>query len=115
MEEEKLKEKIDEGTIEDIRQAERTLHSMYKQYHQKKSHKWIYTICFTIVFGIIGYYVIKLVNALKHSGYDRSGIERICKSYFGDTMYTDTLPHELVVVAFEFNQQMPAIFTKWHA
>jgi len=65
--------------------------------------------------GVATYFLVPVVTPYFSSTYNRAGIESICADKFGETMITETLADEVVIVSFEFNTHTPFLWTKFNA
>jgi patatin-like phospholipase/acyl hydrolase len=52
---------------------------------------------------------------LKHSGYQRTGIETITTEMFGDAKITDALTKEVMIVSYDYASHEPRLFSKFTA
>jgi hypothetical protein len=112
---EHLKRNVDEGSYDQIKEAEKSIHDIDRKYHQRKSLKWVIMIVVAGLFSVAAYYSIPYIKIALSSSYDRKGIESICKNKFGDANINEALSDEVVIVSFEYNSHTPFVFTKYNA
>lgn len=81
-------------------------------YERDRPKKW----CCCIVLGIIGLLVGFLgpfiTDFLTDSAMQRKGLDDLAEKYYGDTKITDALPHEVLMVAYNYNDRQPRLFSK---
>lgn len=102
-EEEVLKKQVDDGTLGEIREAEKKLRDMQHSYYKKKSAKWIYAIFFAGLFGLLGDLMIPIAAKFQSSTYDRKGIEKLVQRYFQNVNVSQALSNDLVITSYEYN------------
>lgn len=59
--------------------------------------------------------MVPMINKVRHSGYDRTGIEKITTEMFGVVKVKDAITPEVMIVAYEYNSHEPRIFSKYTA
>lgn len=79
-----LKKQIESGDTEQLDLAEEEVHRLDAIYHENLGKKWIFLIVGFVVVGILGFFAMPKLNGLRHSSYDRAGIESICDELFGN-------------------------------
>ncbi len=112
---EHLKRNVDEGSYEQIKEAEKSIHEIDRKYHMRKSLKWVIMLVMGVLFSLMAYYSIPYIKKAVSSSYDRTGIEGICMNKFGEVNINEALSDEVVIVAFEYNSHTPFVFTKYNA
>jgi hypothetical protein len=110
-----LKETLAHGDYKSLKHAEEKLLKWDTEYRERKGRKWITMIIGTILFAIIGWIVMPLTNKLKHSLYDRRGLAGVTETKFGETRMNEVLTDEVMIVAYDFRNHVPVIFTKYAA
>lgn len=68
-----------------------------------------------VALGITGWLVIPLLNKLNHSLYNRKGLEGVTIDKFGEARISDVLTDDIMIVAYDFRNHTPVIFTKYAA
>lgn len=67
-----------------------------------------------VMFGVFLGYVVPYAYAhITNSKYNRSSMDIIMQELLGGWTFNDVLSHELVVVAYAYNEQEPRFFSKF--
>lgn len=110
-----LKDTLQHGNYKELKTAEQRLLRWDKKYRERKGRKWITMLVGFIAGGILGWLVMPLVNKLKHSLYDRRGLAGVTEAKFGETRMSEVLTPEIMIVAYDFRNHKPVLFTKYAA
>ena len=92
------------------------LHKMIEaklNYAKGRPKKWVVTFVFVLLGFFIGGFLPWITNLLSNSLYDRKNIDKIMMDYLGAEKFDNILTDELLVVAFEYNQQEPRFFSRY--
>lgn len=73
---------------------------------------WILMAVFIVVFGVLGWFATPNIYRLFRAQYDRKGIEQICQDMFGDIMLTEAITPEVNIVAYDYENRQPRLFSK---
>jgi patatin-like phospholipase/acyl hydrolase len=103
--------------LDNLDSAEAKLDEMNTQYHEKAGNKYIIAVVTGLIFGLTTYFSLPFIYmATTNAFYDRRGVESLCNKYFGnDTMVTEALTEEIMIVSFDYNHHEPRLFTKYTA
>ena len=69
----------------------------------KNSWRLVIYVVFPLLMGILPDIMIPTIYSVFSSQFARSGIENVSRKYFSDTMITEAITDELMIVAFEYN------------
>ena len=94
---------MDSENLEQIKAAEAELDLFDSKYHENKGRKYIIMIFGTVIFCLIGFFLVPKIYQITKSSYDRKGIESICQRMFGNVNINDALTSEVMIVSFEYN------------
>lgn len=116
MDEKKTEENIiNELKSEDYDTLQQIHEKMQKKelkYREKKGRKWVVMLLGMILLGILGWIMIPYINQLQHSLYNRLGLEGVVKEKFGETRVNEAITEEIMIVAYDFENHVPVLFTK---
>ena len=108
-----IKDKVESHDYWQIKDVEKMLEDSENKYLESKNKKWI-IMCVGLIIGVaIGYYIPKVIYELSEPTYDRSNIDRVLNSTFGNHLMKDALTDELMLVAYSFNKHEPRFYTKF--
>ncbi|TNV73200.1 hypothetical protein FGO68_gene11325 [Halteria grandinella] len=68
-----------------------------------------------LALGITGWFVIPLIYQLNHSLYNRLGLASVTEEKFGTTRISEVISEDIMIVAYDFRNHKPVIFTKYAA
>jgi patatin-like phospholipase/acyl hydrolase len=66
-------------------------------------------------FGVAGWIIIPLFYKLNHSLYNRQGLASVTEDKFGEVKIADVITDDIMIVAYDFRNHTPVIFTKYAA
>jgi hypothetical protein len=85
-----------------LKKVEEKLHNWELKYSERKGKKWITLIVGVVLCGFGGWILMPLTNKIKHSLYNREGLEGVTTEKFGDTKISEVLTDEVMIVAYDF-------------
>lgn len=97
-----LKKQIENGNMDELDMAEEEINRQDAIYHENVGKKWIFLIVGFIVVGVLGFFAMPKIHGLKHSSYDRTGIESLCDKLFGKVQISEALTKEVAIVAYDY-------------
>jgi hypothetical protein len=110
-----MRRDLQSGDYKTLKHAEEKLFKWDLKYRERKGRKWITMLIGMLALGITGWFVIPLFNKLNHSLYNRLGLQGVTEEKFGETRISEVLTDDIMIVAYDFRNHKPVIFTKYAA
>lgn len=86
-----------------------------EEYQRNSYKKWYCMGLGMLISPFVAWYLLLLTYKLSHAFYVRTGIDQLLKANFGDRTFNDIMIDELLVVAFDYDENEPRFFSRQFA